>query len=172
MWLQGDPNTRMINATDFSVPDMMTGDGRGVDTHTLRSRRHDGVVEIQANTGVNPTITPRGDSNAAVRQMIHAKLDEGYDIVDAIDELKAQTGGGLDPIRLRNGMDVSAGKLIKEGYDGLVSPVLNEREAINNVRGLPSNMQDKQVLKPEFMQLICIRSVMRCVICPQHSRRT
>lgn len=159
MWLQGDPNARMINATDFSVPDMMTGDGRGVDTHTLRSRRHDGVVEIQANTGVNPTISARGDSNAAVRQMIHSKLDEGYDIVDAIDELKAQTGGGLDPIRLRNGKDVSAGKLIKEGYDGLVSPVLNEREAINNVRGLPSNMQDKQVLKPEKIYSVDLHKV-------------
>ena len=159
MWLNGDTSARMINASDYNVPDMRTEDGRGVDTHTLRTGRHDGVVEVQVNTGLNPTIRPRGNSNRAVRQMINDKLDEGYDIVEAIELLKNQEGGGLDPIRLRNGRDASAGKLIKPGYDGLISPVLERNAAERNVRGLAPNMQDKQVIAPEAIYTVDLAKI-------------
>ena len=159
MWLNGDISARMINTSDFSVPDMRTSDGRGVDTHTLRTGRHDGVVEVQVSTGLNPSIRPVGDSNRAVRQMIEAKLDQGFSIVDAIDDLKAQSRGGLNPIRLQNGKDVSAGKLVKEGYDGLISPLLERNAALDNVRGLRPNMQDKQVIKPEAIYTVDLAGV-------------
>ena len=158
MWLSGDHGTRMINSTDFSVPDMRTGDGRGIDTHTLRTGRHDGVVEIQVSTGLNPTITPTGDSTQAVRQMIEDKLDDGLSVVEAIDVLKAQPRGGLSPISYR-GRDVSGGKLVKEGYDGLISPVLERQAALNNVRGLAPNMQDKQVIAPEAIYTVDLAGV-------------
>ncbi len=161
MWLKGDKDARLVVGDgNYARADMQSGDGRGVDTHTLRTGVHDDVVEIQVNTGINPTIRPRGSSNQAVKQMINAQLDEGYNIFEAIDNLKEMPRGGVEPLRLlhgRNaGKDISAGKLVKEGYDGLISPVFNQREALANVnrpgRGagrLPQNMQDKTVLKPE-----------------------
>jgi hypothetical protein len=170
MWLQGDSGARLVNTSNYSIPDMLSGDGRGIDTHTLRTRRHDGVVEIQVNTGINPTIAPRGSSNEAVKQMIHEQLDNGSNIVQAIENLKGMTRGGVTPMRLQHGAaagkDVSAGKLVKEGYDGLISPVFNESEALLNVntatRGgqrLTPNMQDKQVLKPESIYSIDLAKV-------------
>ena len=161
MWLKGDPGARLVvDDKNYARADMDSGDGRGIDTHTLRTGVHDDVVEIQVNTGINPTIRPRGSSNQAVQQMINAQLDDGYNIFEAIDNLKEDPRGGVDPLRIKfgrdAGKDISAGKLVKEGYDGLISPVFNQREALLNVnkpgRGkgrLPQNMQDKSVLRPE-----------------------
>jgi len=156
MWLKGDTGAKIaVDANNFARPDIEAGDGRGVDVHTLRTGVHDNNVEIQVNTGLNPTISPRGSSNMAVQQMIEGRLDQGENIFEAIDNLKEMSRGGVDPILYR-GRDVSAGKLVKEGYDGLISPLFNHREARLNVadrvrggRPLQANMQDKSVLKPE-----------------------
>lgn len=157
MWLKGDRDARIaVNGNNFARPDMDAGDGRGIDIHTLRTGVHDNDVEIQVNTGLNPTISPRGSSNRAVQQMIEGRLDQGENIFEAIDNLKSMSRGGVSPI-LYKGKDVSAGKLVKEGYDGLISPMFDRSEALLNVynrlgkgnQRLQPNMQDKSVIKPE-----------------------
>ena len=103
--------------------------------------------------------------------MIEGQLDQGENIFDAIDNLKAMSRGGLEPMRIRYGRiagkDVSAGKLVKEGYDGLISPLFDRREARLNVatsagrgaRALQPNMQDKQVLKPQRIYEVDLHQV-------------
>ena len=161
MWLKGDTGARIaVDEKNYARPDLDV-DGRGVDVHTLRTGVHDGVVEVQVNTGVNPRIKPRGNQEIAVQQMINAEMQKGKNMFEAIESLKNMDRGGLEPIRAPHwapnaGEDQSAGKLVKEGYDGLVAPLFNWREARENVatkagrggRPLPKNQQDKQVLKP------------------------
>ena len=157
-WLQGDKNAKLINATDYSVPDMEMGDGRGVDIHTLRTGVHDGVVEVQVNTGVNPTVKPRAGivQETAIKQMIMEKVRGGASLPEAINALKGDTRTGLTPVTV-DGRDVSAGKLYKEGYNGLISPLFDRNEALLNVytevgrngKRLPARKQDKTVIKPE-----------------------
>lgn len=167
-WLQGDRGAKLINSTDFSVPDMQMSDGRGVDVHTLRTGAHNGVVEIQVNTGVNPTgsIRPGMRQEEAIKQMIISKMRDGYSLPQALTALKQARGSGLTPITYQ-GRDASTGKLYKDNYDGLISPLFDRNEALLNVydfigkgnKRLPSRMQDKTVIKPEKIYSVDLKQL-------------
>jgi hypothetical protein len=161
MWLKGDKDARIVvGENDYARPDLDVN-GQGIDVHTLRTGVHNNVVEIQVNTGVNPRIAPRGNQEIAVKQMIVDRMKNGENMFEAIESLKNMERGGLEPIRAPEwapdaGADRSPGKLVKEGYDGLVAPLFDWKEARENVatkagrggRPLQKNQQDKQVLKP------------------------
>ena len=142
LWLQGDPNARLVvNQGNHNQADFRDGKGRGVDAHTLRTGVHDGKVELQAYTFLQ---------GQQVERAIKQEMSKGKNVYDAVESLKSRgvISGGYKE-------DISHGKLYKEGYDRLISPLFNRNEALLNVyeeiggNRLPKPMQDKSVIMPE-----------------------